>query len=190
MPFRRLRWRMRGAWLWPTFVLLVLAEGVLLNELPFYGEGPHGFIPGALIAGFANLAVVAIVAPLAAGRLRRRRPDLPKLIATDYAGTALVWVLALGFLAGGLAHRPAMRAEKEEQVMLAAAVRRYVAAQAPEYEPYLGLADSLELSEDFHRACVPGPAHWPLCLFVETDQSPAGVRLDTERIPNGRYRLP
>ena len=38
------------------------------------------------------------------------------------------------------------------------------------------------------RACVPGddPDRW-LCLFVFTDQSPPGLRRDTNRAPNSSY---
>jgi len=191
MRWRRLRWRMRGAWLWPTFFAVTAAEGVLLNELPFYGQGPGGFVPAFLIAGFINLGAVAIIAPLVGRRLRRRRPDLPRLIANDYAGTALVWLVAAGFVAGGLAHRPAMRAEDEDRSALFAAVHTYVSNQAKEFEPCLGAADSIRLADDFYRACVPGPrSERPLCLFVETDQRPAGVRRDGDRIPNSAYRVP
>ena len=37
-----------------------------------------------------NLILVAVVAPLLALWLRRRRPDLPKVVAQDTTGTALV----------------------------------------------------------------------------------------------------
>ena len=59
-----------------------------------WGSGPHGVLPGVLIAGFANLAVVALLAPAAGRLLRRRRADLPRAIAADYAGTALLALLA------------------------------------------------------------------------------------------------
>ena len=86
----RMRWRLRGAWLWPAFIALTLAEGVALQVLPIAGDGPGGVLPGVLLAGFANLILVAAVAPLAGHGLRRRRPDLPRLVAQDYAGTALL----------------------------------------------------------------------------------------------------
>ena len=69
------------------------------------------------------------------------------------------------------------------------AVHRYVSAQAPDHEPFLAGADSIRLSHDLYRACVPGPgAERPLCFFVETDQRPAGIRLDRDRTPNSEYR--
>ena len=57
----RLRWRMRGAWQWPTFLVLTVVDGVVLSELPFYGAGPGGVLPGALLAGFANLFCICLL---------------------------------------------------------------------------------------------------------------------------------
>ena len=79
----RTRWRMRGAWLWPAFVVLTVAEGVALELLPIAGDGPGGVLPGVLLAGFANLIAVATIATLAGRRLRHRRPDLPRVIADN-----------------------------------------------------------------------------------------------------------
>src|SRR5690242_13063099 len=67
---RRMRWRMRGAWQWPAFFAFTLADAAVLALLPFYGGGPGGFVPSVLLAGFFNLAAVAVGAPLA-GRLLR-----------------------------------------------------------------------------------------------------------------------
>src|SRR4051794_41846030 len=54
----RLRWRMRGAWLWPAFIALTVAEGVALDLLPISGDRPGGGAPGAPPAGFADLIIV------------------------------------------------------------------------------------------------------------------------------------
>ena len=88
---RRLRWRLRGAWQWPAFIVLTLVDGVLLSELPPWTDGPPGVFPGVLLAAFANLIAIAVVAPFVGWLVRRRRPDLPRMIASDYAGT---WLLA------------------------------------------------------------------------------------------------
>src|SRR5215212_203509 len=53
--YTRLRWRMRGAWLWPAFVGLTVIDGVLINRLPPYGWTPPGIVGALLLAGFANL---------------------------------------------------------------------------------------------------------------------------------------
>ena len=61
---RRLRWRMRGAWQWPSFAVLTVLDAIVLVKLPFYSRGPGDLASGMLVAGFANLIVVAVVAPL------------------------------------------------------------------------------------------------------------------------------
>ena len=64
-------------------------------------------------------------------------------------------------------------------------------SQAPEYRPGIALADAIRLEDELYRACVsgPDPKRW-LCLFVNTDQRPAGVTLDKDRSPNSGYRGP
>jgi hypothetical protein len=184
---RRLRWRMRGAWLWPSFTVLTLADGILLQRLPFYDAGAGDLVRGVLLAGFANLFCAAVIAPLVGRRLRRRRSDLPRPIANDYAGTALLCTLAAAFLAGGLLHRSAVRAEQADRRAAFFVVHAYVVGQAPEYRAGLAVVDARRLAPDFYRACVPGSdPRRPLCLLVDTDQRPAGVSLDPSRTPNVR----
>jgi hypothetical protein len=184
----RMRWRMRGAWLWPVFAVLTLAEAVVLNELPVSGDGPGGFVAGLLLAGFGNLAIVAVIAPLVALRVRRRSPDMPRPVAVDRAGTALLGVAAAVLVAAGLVHRPQVREEERARLAQALAVSGYVHAQAPEFRPGLARADSLRLSDDLYRTCVPGDdPKRPLCLIVTTDQSPPGVTVDPDRAANSEY---
>jgi hypothetical protein len=186
---RRLRWRMRGAWQWPAFALLTVVDALLLTRLPFYDEGPGTFVAGVLVATFFNLLAVAVVGPLLGLRLRRRRPDLPRVVASDYASTAVLVVITAGLLAGGLAHRPAIAAERAEVAAVAASTHDYVVANAPEYRDGLGAMDAMRVEDDLYRSCVPGadPRRW-LCLFVSTDQRPPGVTADPDRAGNAVYR--
>jgi hypothetical protein len=183
--WRRARWRLRGAWQWPAFVVLTLADGAMLAFLPFYGDGAGGFVPGVLLAGFANLLAVAVAAPLLGRRLRRRRPDLPVVVASDYAGTALLVLISAGLLAGGLAHRPAAADAERDRRAALASLHDYVLARAPEQRSRLAAADAIRLEPELYRACVPDadPAR-ALCLFVSTAQSPPGITLDPDRSPN------
>ena len=72
----RLRWRWRGALLWPLFVSLTIVDALLLGRLPLSGEQGTDLVPALLLAGFFNLLVVAVLGPLASVLLHRRRPDL------------------------------------------------------------------------------------------------------------------
>ena len=104
----RLRWRLRGAWMWPAFVALTVADTVLLHALPIASDG-IGVVPALLLSGFANLVVVAVVAPLSGRLARRRRPDLPKAVAADYAGAALLAAVTAVVVVGGSAAPPGGR---------------------------------------------------------------------------------
>lgn len=187
---RRLRWRMRGAWQWPAFAVLTVIDAILLTRLPFYGDGPGPLVAGLLVAGFANLLAVAVVGPLIGLRLRRRRPDLPKLIATDYASTGVLVAICLAFLAGGLLHRPALQADRAELGAVVASTHDYVLAREPAYRDGLAAIDAMRVDDDLYRSCVPGPdpRRW-LCLFVSTDQRPPGITEDPDRAPNTAYRM-
>ena len=181
----RLRWRMRGAWLWPAFFGLTALDGTLMAELPPYEGTPPDVIGGILLAGFANLFLLAVPAPFAGRLLRGRRPDLPRPIAYDYAGTALLGALTAVILVAGLAHRPAVAAEQRDEAALAAAVGDYVRAHAPEWQPGLAAAEADKLKAHSYRACVPGPdpRRW-LCLIVDTDRRPPAVHRDESMQPN------
>jgi hypothetical protein len=181
----RLRWRMRGAWLWPAFFALTAVDGALIALLPPYEGTPRGAIGGLLLAGFANLAVVAVLAPAAGYLLRRRRRDLPRVVANDYAGAALLFALGAGLLAAGLAHRPAVAAEHGDEAAVLDAVRGYVGAHAAEWRPGLDRVDAVLLAPEVYRACVPGrDPRRALCLIVDTDRRPAGVARDGSMEPN------
>ena len=185
--WRRLRWRLRGAWQWPAFVVLTIVDAFLVARLPFQGEGTDA-IGAFLVAGFFNLLAVALLAPAFGWLLRRRRRDLPFMIARDYAGTALLLLITFGILAGGLTHRSAVLEERADQRAVFAAVHDYVVESAPAFVAGLGTLDNLKLETDHYRACVLGPERMPLCLIVNTDQSPAGVTRDPSREPNSLWR--
>lgn len=181
----RLRWRARGALQWPAFVLLTVVDAVLLERLPVYGTGPDGVVAAVLLATALNLVCVAALAPLAGRLVRSRRPDLPRPVASDIAGTGLLVALALGLLVAGIANRGDVRDERRDRLAQAAAVAHYVLAEAPEYRDGLARLDVSRLGKDQYRTCVPGPDpdRW-LCLIVDTDQEPAGVTRDGDSTPN------
>jgi hypothetical protein len=187
--WRRMRWRMRGAWQWPAFCVLTLADAVLLGVLPFYGDGPDGIVPALLLAAFFNIVAVAVLAPLGGRLLRRRRPDLPRMVAANYAGTALVVAVFAAMLVGGIVHRPAADAAVRDRASVLGSVRAFVVTQRPELRSHLAATDVMRVEERLYRACVPQrrPSRW-LCFFVSTDQSPPGITRDHDEHSNETYR--
>ena len=183
----RARWRFRGAWQWPTFVAATVADAVILSRLPFAGDGA-GIVPSLLIAGFINLAVVAVLAPIGGAVLRRRSPSLPRMIASDRAGTALLLATVALLVVGGLLHRPAVREADADFAAQAEAARRFVGHRAPaEYRANVDRADTWQPGPDVYRTCVPGrDARRAFCVIVDTAQNPPSVRRDPDATPNAR----
>lgn len=183
---RRMRWRLRGAWLAPAFVVLTLADTVLIRVLPLAGEGKTAWPAAFLLAGSINLIAVAALGQLGGWWLRRRRPDLPKVVADNYAGTALLLVVTAAFLGFGLAHRPDANYELDAEREAGAAGRAYLAANAPpRYQDGVDTADLYRIDRDIYRVCAPGAdgsRSW--CVIVSTDADPPGIRRDPNREPN------
>jgi hypothetical protein len=181
----RARWRMRGAWQWPAFMVLTPLNGVLLAELPFYGRGPGGVLPGVLVAGFLNLFCLAVLAPRAGRMLQRVRPDLPRVVAADYAGTTLLVTVTALLLVGGLLHRPVVADEDAGRRAAVLAVHDHVLARVPEYRAGLAGMDALRIERDYYRVCVPGsdPRRWH-CVFADSSQRPVRLTVDPEQVPN------
>lgn len=189
---RRLRWRMRGAWLWPTFAFALVADAILLHLQPIAGDDRPGLLPATLLAAFFNLVVVAVLGPLAGRWLRRRRPGLPRVVADDRAGTTLLLALVAGVAVLGLLHRPALQAEQDDFLAQAAFARAYVLNQAPpEFRRNVDRMDTWKQGPDLYRTCVPGPdPRRALCVFVRTDQHPPGIVRDRDQQPNARVAGP
>lgn len=186
MHWSRIRWRLRGALMWPAFALFTVVDTLLLALLPFSGDGA-GVAGSLLLAGFANLLMVGVVGPLA-GRVltRRARGGRPVEVADDGAGTVALAALCLALTAGGVAHRPEVQRADRRFAAQGVAVAAFVRAQAPrDVRERLRDADTDRLSDDLFRTCVPSAEagrHW--CVFVRTDRSPPSVRVDSDNRPN------
>jgi len=185
----RLRWRFRGATQWPAFALFVVGDGILLHLRPISAPGPDVF-PALILSGFINLLVVAVAAPLSGRLVRRRRPDLPRAVAADYAGAALLALVAGALLVGGLLHRPAVERSERDVRVQGAAARAFLLERAPPAaRARLRKADTIKLADRFYRTCVPdGRPRRAFCVFVRTAQDPPVVREDPDRSTNAEYR--
>lgn len=185
---KRARWRLRGAWLWPTFVVATLLEMALLHVQPVQGEAT-GWVAGLLVAGFLNLTGVGLVGTLGGRALCRRRPDMPRVVADDYAGTVVLGLVAAGLLVAGVLHRPALADRRAAFAEQSQAVREWIAINGDAFaRAHVSVADSVVIDEDLFRTCVPArDVKRPLCLIVDTETSPPVVKRDRSREPNALF---
>jgi hypothetical protein len=183
-----MRWRMRGAWLWPAFVALTVLDGLIVHALPLSGQGT-GLIPALLVAGFINLGAVALIGPLAARLLRRRRRDLPQIVALDYAGTTLLALVLTALVVVGALHHGDVARERKATAFAATAARSYVARHGPpSYRRPDVVSDTLRVDPGrLYRTCVAGPdPERPFCVVVHLDTQPPRLVADGHE-PNSSW---
>lgn len=177
-----MRWRLRGAWLAPLLVVLTLADAILLHVRPLAGDGATDLAAGLLLASFLNLVVIAALAPFGGIAVRRLRPDLPKVVARDYAGATLVMLVSAALLCAGLLHHDAVVRNRGALTDAHTRAQAWIGAHAPaEFRRHVALADTIAIvAGSVYRTCVPsvrGDRAW--CVVTRTDVPfPRGVRVD------------
>jgi hypothetical protein len=152
----RLRWRRRGAWMWPTFVTLTIADGLISHALPVSGDS-QAFVGAALIAGVLNLIAVALLSWPLGMAIRHFRADLPVIVARDYAGTSLVLSVAAGLLVAGLLHHSTIIANRHARDDAIARAQAWIGARAPaEFRAHVRFASTVTIEPGrIFRTCVP-----------------------------------
>jgi hypothetical protein len=144
----RWRWRMRGAWLWPSFVVLTVADALVGHSLPPAASSESVFAAG-LIAWFAMLiAIVLLSAPLGLA-IRRLRRDMPRVVARNYGGTLAILLVSAGLLAAGLVHHRTIESDRAARSRALVAARAYIEAHA-------GAPYASDLRDANTRAIEPG----------------------------------
>jgi hypothetical protein len=177
----RMRWRRRGAWLWPTFAVAIAAEAVIGHSLPPSGDG-QTLLGAALVGCVLNLLGVVLLSRPLGAIVRRRRPDLPRLVARDYAGTFTVVAIACALLLAGLVHRPAVLAHQRSREDAISRAQAFIGDRAPEeFRRNIRMVSTFAIEPgSIYRVCVPsagGPRTY--CVVVRTKMPfPAGVHFD------------
>jgi len=192
----RLRWRLRGATMWPAFVVVTLLDGVLLHLLPPIGTGIP-VIGGILLATFGNLVLIGAAAPFIARRIGARRPGPPaspqavREVLVDRVGTALLVAALLGIVAAGLGNREVVVSETNATDENARAVRDYVLARGDsELKRNLETANTIRLADGYFRTCVArDDRRRYFCLYVDTTKEPTGVTPDQSAEPNSLFKV-
>jgi hypothetical protein len=166
----RMRWRRRGAWLWPTFAVATILDGVLLHALPLAGTTQT--LVGGILAGmvFNVLGVLLLSRPL--GMLVRRvRPDMPVVVARNYGGTFAVVAVSATMLTIGVAHHSTLVAQQralDDAVMRAEA---YIGDRAPaQFRVNVTNSNTYTIQPGaVYRTCVPNRAGTrTYCVIVKT----------------------
>lgn len=192
---RRLRWRLRAAWMWPAYALLTVLDAVILHELPPVSGGV-GFIPGLIVSSFANLFLMGAVAPWLGRRLATRDSGdgVPLVVRVevmkDRTAAVLLVLATLGLVAAGLAARPLIVSETEDTERNADLVRDHVLTEAPhEIQRNLDTANTVKLEDGYFRTCVNyDERDRAYCLFVDVDAEPPIVRRDPSTLPNQQFK--
>jgi len=111
--------------------------------------------------------------------LRRRRPDLPRVVARDYAGTFLVIAVSVTFLVAGLLHHPSVVAHRKALADAVARAQAWIGARAPaEFRRNVEFVSTVAIEAgSIYRVCVPSPARErTYCVVVKTKMPfPEGV---------------
>jgi hypothetical protein len=167
----RLRWRRRGAWLWHTFVALTIVDAVIGHALPAAG-GSASLVGAAIFALFANLVAVLLLSRPLAALIRRRRKDLPGIVAYDLGGRTGLVAVTVVFLGVGIAHHPSIDSQDHALQDAVARAEAYIGDRAPdEFVRDLNEMNSVVIQPgSVYRMCVPGRGDGRnYCVVVKRD---------------------
>jgi hypothetical protein len=165
----RLRWRRAGAWLWPSFAALTIADAVIGHALPPTGS-TESLAAAALLGMVLNLLGVLLLSRPVAWGVRRVRTDMPSVVARDYAGTLVVLALAATLLTAGLLHRPAIQASRQAMRDAIVRAQAWIGDRAPDqFRRNLQFVSVLSIQgSTIYRACVPNVQNTKsYCVIVD-----------------------
>jgi hypothetical protein len=167
---RRLRWRRRGAWLWPAFCIAIVVDALVGHWLPQLGE-TQTVVGAALVACVINLIAIVLLSRPLGTLLRRGRGDLPRVVANDYGGTIAVGVVSAALLLAGVAHRSTVIAHRQARDEAIARAQAWIGDRAPDaFRRNVAYVNTYAIEDgSIYRVCVPsvqGPSTY--CVVVKT----------------------
>jgi len=167
----RMRWRRRGAWLWPAFAAVTILDALLGRALPPSGD-TQSLVGAGLVACFLNLLGIVLLGRLFGAILRRRRRDLPRIVARDYGGTTAIVTIAAVLLAAGLINHSTVIAHQQAKRDAIVRAQGWIGDHAPaEFRSHMALVDTYAIEPgSIYRVCMPssrGGAR-TYCVVVST----------------------
>lgn len=166
----RLRWRHRGAWLWPTFIVVTFLDGAIVHALPMAGDS-QTLAGGIIIALVFNVIAVLLLARPFGMLVRRRRTDMPAAVARNYGGTVGVVLVTLVMLGAGLAHHSTLIAGRQALRDAIVRAEAYIGDRAPTAFRQMAMhPDTYTIqSGQIYRTCVPNQTGTrTYCVIVKT----------------------
>jgi hypothetical protein len=111
----------------------------------------------ALIACFLNLFAIAVLSAPLGALLRRRRGDLPKVVARDYAGTTTIATFTVILLLLGVLHHPTIEAHRKAMRDAIARAQAWIGDRAPaEFRRNVEHVSTFVIEPgSIYRTCVP-----------------------------------
>ncbi|MGH2869376.1 MAG: hypothetical protein ACRDNK_17665 [Solirubrobacteraceae bacterium] len=166
----RLRWRGRGAWLWPTFVVVSILDAIIAHSLPMAGETQTLF-GGIVLALVLNVIAVLLLSRPFGALLRHRRTDMPVGVARNYGGTSALALVTAALLSGGLLHHSTLIANQRALRDAIVRAEAYIGDRAP--PPFRQMTthpDTYTIqARALYRTCVPNRAGTrTYCVIVKT----------------------
>jgi hypothetical protein len=171
----RMRWRLRGAWLWPSFVVLSLADATIVHNLPLSGDS-ESWVSGWVMGTVFSLIAIVLAGNLLGRVVRRLRPDMPRVVARNYAGALITLGVTLALLAGGLVHRQVISSDSAAVLDATARAEAYIGAHAPAaFQHDLRRLDTAPVdSPTIYRTCAIDVSHTRYYCVVVNRRQPFG----------------
>jgi hypothetical protein len=152
----RMRWRRRGAWLWPAFAAVTILDALIGHALPPSGD-TQTLVGAGLVACFLNLLGIVLLGRPIGAILRRRRRDLPRIVARDYAGTAVIVIIGAVLLSAGLINRGSVIEHRQAKRDAIVRAQAWIGDHAPaEFRGQMTFVDTYAIEPgSIYRVCMP-----------------------------------
>jgi hypothetical protein len=158
--------------MWPVFVTATVADAAIGHALPPAGDA-ESLAGAAVVALFLNLIAVILLSRPLSSMLRRRRKDLPQIVARDYGGTTAVAAVSLALLAAGLIHHSTVMSDQSAQRDAVTRAVAWIGDRAPtEFRRHLIYVSTFVIEPGrIFRECVPSATHArTYCVIVDERQ--------------------